>query len=273
MPGRRDQVAVEGPPRMISFPTPLHQEVAEVATDFFAGRALVDTVLIVNSCARGQATPDSDVDLAVLVNADTTTDDLQALERSWRDFAATQPLVSHFKQSGRFTQVHLDLFDGQFVPSVWDDGGGPDTFEVEVGNRVAYAAPLATAGPHYRRLQAHWLPYYSDDLRRRRLAMVRHACMYDLDHVAHYHERGLSFQAFDRLYKAFQEFLQALFIARRTYPLMYTKWVREQVQDWLGLPDLYQELPPILSIGNIESAELVRRADALHSLLDRWVQL
>jgi predicted nucleotidyltransferase len=257
---------------VLSFPTPLHQEVAEMAADFFAGRALVDTVLVVNSCARGRATPDSDVDLAILVNAETSGDEMQALEGSWRDFAATQPLVGRFRQSGRFTQVHLDLFDGQFVPSVWDDGGGPDVFEVEIGNRVAYGAPLGMVGPHYRRLQAQWLPYYSDDLRRRRLAMARHACAYDLGHVAYYHERGLAFQAFDRLYKAFQEFLQALFIARRTYPLMYTKWIREQVEEGLGLPELYEALPPIVSVGNIESAELVERADALHSLLDRWVQ-
>jgi predicted nucleotidyltransferase len=256
----------------MGFPTALHQDVAELAADFFAGRALVDTVLLVNSCARGQATPDSDVDLAILVNLETPADDLQALERSWREFAAVQPVVSAFRRSGRFTQIHLDVFDGQFVPSVWDDGGGPDAFEVEIGNRVAYGAPLGTAGPFYRRLQAQWLPYYSDDLRRRRLAMVRHACEYDLEHVSYYHHRGLAFQAFDRLYKAFQEFLQALFVARRTYPLMYTKWIREQVEGWLGEPDLYRELPRSLSVRNLESAELVGQADALHSLVDRWVQ-
>jgi predicted nucleotidyltransferase len=259
------------PPR-VGFPTPLHQDIADVTGEFFVGRALVDTVLVVNSCARGQATPESDVDLAVLVNPETSSDEMQALERSWRDFAASQPVVTRFKQSGPFAQVHLDLFDGQFVPSVWDDGGGPDTFEVEIGNRLAYSAPLATAGPYYRQLQAQWLPYYSDDLRRRRLAMVRQACAYDLDHVPYLHRRGLPFQAFDRLYKAFQEFLQALFIARRTYPLMYTKWIREQVEGYLELPDLYRELPPIVSVGNIESTDVLKRADALHSLLDRWAQ-
>jgi len=50
--------------------------------------------------------------------------------------------------------------------------------------------------------------------------------------------RGLYFHAFDRLYKAFQEFLQALFVARRIYPLAYNKWIREQVADWLALPDV-----------------------------------
>jgi hypothetical protein len=82
--------------------------------------------------------------------------------------------------------------------------------------------------------------------------------------------RGLYFQAFDRLYKAFHEFLQALFVARRTYPLCYNKWIQEQVIEWLSLPDLYKELPPILSVRNIESAEVGEKAEALRALLDRW---
>jgi hypothetical protein len=83
----------------------------------------------------------------------------------------------------------------------------------------------------------------------------------------------LYFQAFDRLYKAFQEFLQALFVARRTYPIAYNKWIREQVTEWLSLPDLYQELPQILSVRSIESAEIGQKADALRVLLERWTCL
>ena len=70
--------------------------------------------------------------------------------------------------------------------------------------------------------------------------------------------------------KAFQEFLQALFVARRTYPLAYNKWIREQVTEWLSLPRLYEELPPILSVRNIESPELGEKADASRTLLERW---
>jgi hypothetical protein len=84
--------------------------------------------------------------------------------------------------------------------------------------------------------------------------------------------RGLHFAAFDWLYKAFREFLQALFIARRTYPVSYTKWIREQVVDWLTLPELYRELPPLLSVTSLESQEVCARADAMRRLLERWVQ-
>ena len=62
-------------------------------------------------------------------------------------------------------------------------------------------------------------------------------------------------------------------MARRTYPLCYNKWIREQVDEWLSLPELYQELPPIISVRTIESAELGEKAQALRALLERWTSL
>ena len=255
-----------------NFPTVLHRQAAELVGDFFTGQAHVDTVLVVNSCARGRAVPESDLDLAVLVKPTASVREIQALDALWQEFMAADPLIVQFRQAGRFAQVHLDLFDGRFAPSVWDDGGGPDSFEVEIGNRIAYAAPLREAGPYFRQLQSQWLPYYEDGLRLSRLQMAREACAYDLDHVPWYSKRGLYFQAFDRLYKAFQEFLQALFIARQTYPVAYNKWIREQVERWLELPVLYGELLPILSVRDFESEELVEKASVLHGLLERWIQ-
>jgi predicted nucleotidyltransferase len=255
-----------------SFPTALHEQVARLTRDFFTAQPEVDTVLVVNSCARGHAVTGSDLDLAVLIKPTATSQHVHALETMWQDFKAIQPLVHEFRSGGRFRQVHLDLFDGRMVPTVWDDGGGPDSFEVEIGNRVAYSFPLHEAGPCFRQLHAQWMPYYEDDLRLRRLAMVREACARDLEIIPFFLSRGLYFQAFDRLYKAFQEFLQVLFIARRTYPLAYNKWIREQVVNWLALPEVYRELPPILSVRNIESTELSEKADALHTLLEHWIQ-
>jgi hypothetical protein len=246
--------------------------VALLAGGFFRDHALVDTVLVVNSCARGKATSDSDLDMAVLVKPTASASDDQGLESSWRSFAADQPLVRRFLQAGRFAHVHVDIFDGRFSQPVWDDGGGPDSFEVEIGNRVAHAASLHDPGPFFLRLQSDWLPYYGDDLRQKRLAMAVEACAYDLDHVPFFLERDLCFQAFDRLYKAFQEFLQALFIARRTYPIAYNKWIREQVEEWLQLPDLYRDLPQVLSVRDMESSELASRAETLRALLSRWAR-
>jgi predicted nucleotidyltransferase len=257
----------------LRFPTELHRELAELAGDFFSAHAHVDTILVVNSCARGRAVAGSDLDMAVLILPTAPSQEVQSLTTMWQEFIATQPLIHRFRSTGRFNQVHVDVVDGRMVPTVWDDGGGPDYFEVEIGNRLAYASPLHEAGAYFRQLQSQWLPYYGEDLRLSRLLMVREACARDLEAIHFYLNRGLYFQAFDRLYKAFQEFLQALFVARRTYPLAYNKWIHEQVADWLGLPKLYEELPPILSVRNIESPELGEKAGALRVLLERWTCL
>src|SRR5262249_33634773 len=149
----------------------------------------VDTILVVNSCARGQVVAGSDLDLAVLVLATASSQEIQSLAKLWEEFARTQPLIHRFRTTGRFTQVHLDAFDGRMVPTVWDDGGGPDSFEVEIGNRVAYAAPLHQAGTYFRQLQSQWLPYYGEELRLSRLAMVREACDRDLEAIPFYLNR------------------------------------------------------------------------------------
>lgn len=257
----------------LRFPTELHREVAELARNFFSAHAHVDTILVVNSCARGRGVAGSDLDMAVLITPEAASQEISSMTTKWHQFMATQPLVHRFRSTARFAHVHVDVFDGRMTPTVWDEGGGPDSFEVEIGNRVAYAAPLREAGPYFRQLQSQWLPYYEEELRLSRLAMVREACARDLEAIPFYLGRGLYFQAFDRLYKAFQEFLQALFVARCTYPLCYNKWIREQVAEWLSLPDLYEELPPILSVRRIESAELGEKADALRVLLERWTCL
>jgi len=258
-------------PFKLQYPTPLHEQAAEAAYRFFQSLPEVDTVLVVNSLARGQGTPESDLDMNVLVGPGVSPAEIARIEAAWRQERAANETLHRFAASGEHAYVHLDVLSGQFVPDTWDDGGGPDGFELSIGNMLAYSAPMHETGPHYRALQAQWLPYYHDDLRAQRLTMVRGACSYDLGHVPFFFRRELYFQAFDRLYKAFQEFLQALFIARGVYPLAYNKWIRMQVENWLGLPELYRALPPLISVNSIESDVLIDKANTLQDLLDQYL--
>lgn len=254
-----------------NFPTTQHQQAAETAARFFTGRDLIDSVLVTNSIARGVAVPESDLDMNVLLGEAATQAQADALQAEWDAFRAADPALRAFEASGPFMHVHLDVTLGQFTPAVWDDGGGPDDFEIGIGNLLR-AAPLYQAGAHFLRLRQKWLPYYYEDLRRQRLVMVRAACRYDLDFIPFYTARGLVFQAFDRLYRAHQEFLQALFIARRVYPIAYNKWIHEQVAGWLGLPALYDQLPGILALPALEPAALNDRAQRLGALLEAWTK-
>ena len=256
-----------------NFPTPIHRQAAENITDFFSPHAATRGVLLVNSCARGVATPLSDLDMAILIDPDLEDGARRQLEADWLAHYAQQPVFEQLRQLGRFSGVHLDLITGRWVPEIWDEGGGPDSFEIEIGNQVAYAVPLWQRDGAFDELCARWLPYYPEDLRLQRLEMVRGACRLNVARLEFYVERQLYFQAFDRLYHGFQELLQAVFIARRVYPLTYTKWIREQIVNWLGLPGLYAELPPLLQISQLESNELLAHGQSLLRLLDTWTTL
>lgn len=107
-------------------------------------------------------------------------------------------------------------------------------------------------------------------LRVQRYSMVRRACEYNIEHIAFFAGRGLYFQAFDRLYKAFQEFLQTLFIGHRTYPIAYNKWIKEQIETLLKLPNLYEQLPGVISVKDIRGNETVEKGRLLQELLNEY---
>jgi len=257
-------------PTRPNFPTSTHRQATEEVVAF-AKTLPVEAVLLVNSCARGKATAQSDLDFALLIDSSLSAPERQALDHAWRDRYQSAPIFRELEQLGRFSFVHLGFFDGQWTPEVWDEGGGPDTFEIEIGNQVAWSAPLWEKGKLFANLRARWLPYYANELRNQRLKMVTDACLLDFERIQAYAQRDLVFYAFDRLYHAFQEFLQALFIAHRTYPLAYNKWIREQVEDWLRLPALYAELPSVLELSRLQPEELIRKAEYLRRLLTTHV--
>jgi predicted nucleotidyltransferase len=250
------------------FPTKLHEQAAGTVREFFKNIPNVDTVLVVNSCARGQAVPESDLDFAILVKPETPPPEVMNIETAWQVYAGTQPVLLKYRDLTPSAHLHLDVITGQYSPAIMEDGGGPDYFEIEIGNQICYSAPMGEPGPHFKTLRNKWMPFYGEHLRLQRFTMTRKACEYDLDHIPLYINRGLYFQAFDRLYTAFQKFLQALFISKSTYPIAYNKWIRLQVETWLDLPDLYARLSPIISVSNIESHELNDKASMLRELLN-----
>jgi hypothetical protein len=254
----------------LAFPTPIHSQAAEAVVTFFSAQERTQAVVLVNSCARGAAVPESDLDVAILVASPVADLTNQQLEWDWREHYASCPVFRQLEALSPFARVHLDLFDGRWAPERWDDGGGPDSFEIEIGNRVAHAVLLWGRSKEYAELQAAWLPYYPEPLRRERLDMVKESCRSNIDRLRFYSERGEYFQAFDRLYHAFQECLQAVFIAHRVYPIAYNKWLREQVEDWLGHRALYAALPVVLAVKELASTELIDKGEHVLRLMEEW---
>lgn len=250
-----------------AFPTTAHEKAAEAIVEYFEHRGYVDAVLLTNSCARGNATPDSCLDIALLVQHNAS---IPEIERVWEHFYEAEPVFDELRQVGRFSEVHLDVIPGDFKPGERNWTGGPDNFEIEIGNHLAYSVPLTQRTDRYMQLRAAYLPYYDEALRSARLAKARMYVENDLDHIPFYVPRRLYFQSFNRLYDAFHGFLQTLFIARRTYPIAYDKWIHEQIVEILGLPDLYAELPKLFEISHFESDEILTKADRLRELLNKY---
>ena len=250
------------------FPTKLHQDAAEIVSEYFENVPETDTVLVVNSCARGQAVAESDLDFAILVSPETNAVQRNIIHTAWLSYSESQPSILNYKQSNSYAHLHLDIIDGSYIPAILEPGEPGDSFEIEIGNQIVYSASMNEEGPYFRELKNKWLPYYDENLRTERLATIRNACMYDLNHIPKLIKRELYFHALDTLNKAFREYLQALFITHRTYPIAYNKWIREQIVNWLGRPGLYQKFLPVLSISNIESDEMNKKAALLFDLLD-----
>src|SRR3990172_1128949 len=253
-----------------TYPTPEHQAAADVIVDFFVSNYKIDAVLLVNSCARGKATRDSCLDIVVLAQPEQWQSQLSLMETGWEEFEKANQTIKALYKVGRYSVVHSGFTDGAFTPQERKEAAGPDDFELEIGNFLAYSVPLWQGSDYLTHLKRQWFPYYNEDLRQQRLNMVRHYCLNNLHHIPLYVERGLYFQSFDRLYNAYREFLQALFIARRTYPIAYNKWIREQVEEISGLPALYKQLSHLFEIKQFESHEIADKAKEVEQLLEEY---
>jgi len=252
------------------YPTPEHQRAAEIIVDFFVSNYKIDAVLLVNSCARGRATRDSCLDIVMLSKPDPSRSQSSELEAGWEELEKSDQAIRTLYKVGKYSVVHPDFIHGVFLPREQDEAAGPDDFEIEVGNFLAYSVPLWQGSDYFTQLKEQWLPYYNEDLRKQRLDKVRWYCLNNLHHIPLYIERGLYFQSFDRLYNSYREFLQALFIARRAYPIAYNKWIREQIEEILGLPELYAQLSHLFEIRQFESNEIVEKAKEVEELLEKY---
>jgi hypothetical protein len=255
-----------------SYPTLAHETAARAVVSYFQALPETESVLLVNSCARGRATPDSCLDIIVFVSPESLVRHGQRLNANWLAFYRSDPRFAALAQAGRFAAAHLDIVDGRYTPTPRTLDDPADSFELAVGNHLAYSVILWERSDYVTRLKKQWLPYYPEPLRQERLLQVQNACRYHLDYIPFYAQRELYFAAFDRLYTSFQLFMQALFLARGVYPIAYNKWIREQIEDILGLPDLYRLLPGVLEVRPLESAVVTGRAEELATLLTIYTE-
>ena len=81
----------------LNFPTKLHHDAAETANEYFRNISIVDTVLIVNSCARGQGVAESDLDIAILVSPGTSDNRMGKMLAAWQSYSVNAPAILNFR--------------------------------------------------------------------------------------------------------------------------------------------------------------------------------
>ncbi len=251
------------------YPTPEHRAAANDLLAYFQAIPVVEAVLLTNSTARGKATPDSCLDIAVFLHPEYYGENHAAIEEDWWAYFRSQPVFRALEAAGRFAEVHLDVIGYTFQPGSRGWMSDPDPFELEIGNFLVYARPLWQRSRVFQQFGKNWLPYYDETLRQSRLEETRGYCRNNLEHIHLYAARGLLFACLHRLFLAQREFLQALFIARRIYPIAYDKWVHEQLVEILGEPGIYEQLAGILSLAPFTPETLVSAARRLEALLDK----
>ena len=253
-----------------AYPTPQHEAAAQAILAYFASQPSTAAVLLTNSCARGKATPDSCLDMCILFAPEDHFFHRNRIETEWEHYYQNEQVFRDLEAVGKYSEVHLELTGGEYSPQERDWTSGPDSFEIEIGNFLVYSVPLFQLGDTFRQLTARWRPYYGNALRQSRLAEARMYCLNNLHHIPIYAPRGLYFACMHRLYVAHKEFLQALFISRRVYPLAYDKWIHEQVVEILGLPEVYETLTQILSVHPFTEEIFIQKAAQLEALLEKY---
>jgi predicted nucleotidyltransferase len=256
----------------VGYPTIMHEQASKAIVNHFSTLPEVEAVILYGSCARNKAAEDSCLDILVLLSPRDLENKKAMLKERWNEYYETDEVFKDLRQVGRYSHVDLDFIDGNFVPKYHGWTSGPDEFELEIGNTLVYGIPLWQQGNRLEYLKSKWLPYYDDILQSKRLTMVKDFCKNNLDHIPLFAKRELYFQSFDRFYNAFQEFMQALFISRRIYPIAYDKWIQEQLEEILKLPDLYKSLLQLFDSRELIGGDIVQKAKDLESLLEEYVE-
>lgn len=251
------------------YPTVQHRLATEAAVEFFSAQEGVEAILLICSLARGTATPQSDLDLGILVRPGM---EWQAMRECWDAFYQRNPVFADLLRISSLMHVDVSFTDGCFTLRGRGVLSGPDAFELEIGNFLAYSKLLWRNGPYYQELEGKWLPYYDDVLRQNRLQEAIKYCRINLEHVQVYVERGLHFQAHSRFYLAVQDFLHGLFVVHRKYPVAYNKWIRDQFINILDLPELYRLVVSLFEIHHLEAGELAQKAEALDTLTGEYLK-
>lgn len=258
--------------KKIKFPTNSHEQAFEKTVNFFKKKKEVSAITLVGSVLRGHGSYDADIDIDIFVSH-------KKIEKKLTDEFTPHKhkIVEQLRQrgdTGKFFDIGFHVLtlpdDLKVTPRTWTSG--PDMFEVNIAHYFVYCDVVFEQNKLYADTRKKYVPYHDELLRQQRLDDTVKYCLNNIDHIEPYVKRGLYIHALKRMRHATEEFIQALFISRRIYPIDYDKWVKYELEKILKMPQLYHKLIPLYGLCDLESNELITKGRKLKKLLEFHIQ-
>ena len=94
------------------------------------------------------------MDLLALGSPEAMSTAQTDIQKTWDEFYTTAPVFQELAAAGKYAHVDLEFSDGHFTPTEHAWVGGPDEFELVIGNYLVYSVPLHQKGDYLEELKA-----------------------------------------------------------------------------------------------------------------------
>ncbi len=257
----------------LKYPHKRYKSVLTGLLGFYRDYPGVYAIAVIGSLARDRAVKDSCIDLCIFLDKeqfDALPSTIQLRAEAYTQLNGEISYhVGQIEGGITFGDVRVDLIftDGSFKAYRKNSFDiVRDEFETTIGNLFVYAALLYEKDRRYQDLREHYLPFYDDGLRNDRLKGTAGEFRFKIWKTRWLARRGLFFASLSSLLEAKRIFLQHLFIKEEKYPIDYTKWLKEQLGQILGMPHVYERLVACVSGLELEEDSLCMRSRMLEEL-------
>jgi hypothetical protein len=273
----------------LSLPTN-KKETLEKVLSFFVRKSCVkiETIVAIGSITTTYTTNPADIDLVFYVNPKLFKDNkkirriLQLINKDYRKLEAEIIKEPRFISDEHNERIESMIkVDGLILDLTYIDGNikigktsytvFKDNFERHIGNLYVYGKVLYE-GKHsrYKKLKGKYLPFYSENLRKKRLSLLEEELKKRISKIRKSSEKGdimKTIHNFDRVLKIL---LQYIFIKKKKYPLNYEKYIKEQFEHILQDPITYKKIEEILSHTTLSPASLAAAANSLNEIFESF---
>ena len=262
--------------KSILFPNELYRDVLEKMVRYFEVFPSVSAIVLTGSLARGRAVIGSCIDLCVFLDKEgyeALASGLKARTKAYSRMGGEVCYYAGEVEGGvEFDDIRVDIefTDGKFQTGHMSFDIVRDEFETTIGNLLVYCLPLFQKGNKYQRLRSKYLPFLSDALRKEGLAGTESEFSYKIWKTRWLASRGEYFAALVTLLEAKRIFLQHLFIRERKYPIDYVKWLKEQCEAILGMPELYAKLADAVEGIELNKRGINEKATVLEQMMQQY---